>query len=139
MGSAAATLAGEGRNDIVSLRFYLCGAMIFIWKLSSERCGVFYKQLLIPAFLPLPLLHLSPWEPKRLLETAKVTSVDRCACEGGPLCADTAVFGDKRSNLSSCVALCCFLTSFKSNFHALDPHTSHVELAERASAYTGQN
>lgn len=70
---------------------------------------------------------------------AKVTSVDRCTCEGGPLGADTAVFGDKSSNLSPCVALCCFLTSFMSNLHVLDPHTSHVKLAGRASAYTGQS
>lgn len=26
----------------------------------SEICGVFYKQVLILAFLPLSLLHLSP-------------------------------------------------------------------------------
>lgn len=109
-------LAGVGRNNVISLRFYLCGAMIFIWKLSSERCGVFYKQVLILAFLPLPLLHLSPWEPKRFPEMAKVTGVDRCMCNGGSPYADTAVFGDRSSNLSPCIALFCFLTSFMSNF-----------------------
>lgn len=50
--TSAGKLAGEGRNNIISFRFHLCGAMIIIWKLSSERCEVFYKQVLITAFLP---------------------------------------------------------------------------------------
>ena len=53
MSASAGMLEGGGGNNIISFMFYLCGAMIYIYRLSSERCEVFYKQVLIIASLPL--------------------------------------------------------------------------------------
>lgn len=59
-----------------------------------------------------PLLPLSPSTPppeslgtERLPGMAKVTSMDRCMCDGGSPSGDTAVFGVSSNNLFLCMSV----------------------------------